>query len=61
MILILEPATAAASMGIARPEATRGAPCRGLTAKEGFVASRGMRARAREESLTPPLRHEVEA
>lgn len=45
-------------MAIGRPEAIDGAPRRGLTAKEGFLGSRGMTAQpAGEESLTALLRH----
>lgn len=45
-------------MAIGRPEAIDGAPRRGLTAKEGFLVSRGMTAQpAGEESLTRLLRH----
>jgi hypothetical protein len=50
--------TIAASMAIGWPEAIDGAPRRGLTAKEGFLVSRGMAAQpAGEESLTRLLRH----
>jgi len=45
-------------MAIGWPEAIDGAPRRGLTAKEGFLVSRGMTAQpAGEESLTRLLRH----
>ena len=45
-------------MAIGWPEAIDGAPRRGLTAKEGFLASRGMTAQpAGDESSTPLLRH----
>lgn len=45
-------------MAIGWPEAIDGAPRRGLTAKEGFLVSRGMAAQpAGEESSTPLLRH----
>ncbi|BAI99146.1 hypothetical protein SJA_P1-01940 (plasmid) [Sphingobium indicum UT26S] len=45
-------------MAIDGSEAIDGAPRRGWTAKEGFLASRGMTAQpAGEESLTPLLRH----
>lgn len=44
-------------MAIGRPEAIDGTPRRGLTAKEGFLVSRGMAAKpAGEESLTRLLR-----
>jgi hypothetical protein len=45
-------------MAIGWPEAIDGAPRRGLTAKEGFLVSRGMTAQPTgEESLTRLLRH----
>ncbi|QAZ44108.1 hypothetical protein C1M53_15340 [Mesorhizobium sp. Pch-S] len=44
-------------MAIGRPKANDDAPQRGMTAKEDFLASRGMSAKpAGEESATPLLR-----